>query len=779
MEIAINREIKVSNREFLAAIFGEEWDQAHITAFPDDPADIAPGRRGACWAGYQANARALEELNNTHNQYFTISLFKKESRRAPSRRRKALFDACFVIVADDVHEKLPVGQVEKLPPPSYKLVTSPGSEQWGWILAEACEDAGVVNNLLDGLVAKGLAPDGNDPGMKGVTRYVRLPEGSNTKKKKFVEGKPFKCYLYEWAPERTYSIEALAEVFDINLYLPRAETETQSLSEQHPLFKNHPIFQHVTLSGTGNEGFKNIAECVNAEEHSGGDPTGAGIKIADDGSLHYKCHHGHCSGENKITGVRALELIDKQQGAGGGFLAEVDRWRAEFSVYGTRVLKSALGVGEGDLVAETGPSSGVDIDRYIFIKPFNQFYDTVSGQLMVQDALNSFYLDSHPGTKGSPKAAKVFFLTADKKTHFADGLGWVPTGLDAPQRNELVFEDEGARLVNSWRGAALTPAEGDCGPWLELCEYLLPDAEEREGALNFLAAIVQRIAEKPGFCLLHRGNHRVGKDLFYKPLFMALGGGCTSEVSVEQMVKGWGDYLQGQKLVAVTEVDNAKDHKVANAMKTFLAPTASGKRKLNLKGGKVITQVDCTGYVMMSNYRAPVAIERGNRRYFVVDSWVKPKEPEFYQKIDSWYRDEQGAAKVLRFLLDRDISGFNSSVLPFETKGFREIVRDSRYDYIQTLEELIDEGAPPFHLDIITTKELRKARDDYRLTGAMKNIQAALENDLGWVSWPGGAYRAEGGEVRKLPRLFTRGVPATASTRELARRFDRRYELTS
>ena len=81
---------------------------------------------------------------------------------------------------DDVKEKLNLEEVNRLPAPSW-VETSKGSEQWGYILTEPCTERHQVENLLDGLVANGLAPDGRDPGMKGVTRYVRLPDGYNTK----------------------------------------------------------------------------------------------------------------------------------------------------------------------------------------------------------------------------------------------------------------------------------------------------------------------------------------------------------------------------------------------------------------------------------------------------------------------------------------------------------------------------------------------------------------------------------------------------------------------
>ena len=208
--------IQITNDTFLRTLFGDDHIYAHVTSFTDDPSNIASDRRGICWAGgYYHNTY----LQPGSNQYYTISTFygDKDGR---SKRRKALFRCTHVIVADDVEEKLPVANVMRLPHPTFKLETSPGSQQWGWVLNTPETDRSKVENLLDGLVAKGLAPDGVDPGMKGVTRYVRLPEGYNTKSSRVRAnfGTPPQCRMLEWNPEIRVSMEDLAGPLEIESF---------------------------------------------------------------------------------------------------------------------------------------------------------------------------------------------------------------------------------------------------------------------------------------------------------------------------------------------------------------------------------------------------------------------------------------------------------------------------------------------------------------------------------------------------------------------------------
>lgn len=304
-----------TNLEFLTALFGEDAQWAHVTDFMYDPVAIPAESRFRAWGG---NYFSRYKFTPGSNQYFTISTFYADEK-GKARRRISLYRCTHVIVLDDVKEKLNIDQVAKLPPPTWILETSPGSEQWGYKLNHVEVDRERVENLLDGLVANGLAPDGKDPGMKGVTRYVRLPEGCNLKASKMIDGKPFKCRTVLWEPGRTVSLEQLAEPFGVNLSAPRRQTRLDGASkvDGHPLLQLTDI---VVVKDELSDGRFDIT-CPWVDEHTHADDSGTAVFTNRDGSIGFKCHHGACQHR---TGSDLLTFIEE---AAPGFKEKLKTWQ--------------------------------------------------------------------------------------------------------------------------------------------------------------------------------------------------------------------------------------------------------------------------------------------------------------------------------------------------------------------------------------------------------------------------------------------------------------------
>jgi hypothetical protein len=220
----------ITNADFLGVAFAKTppGASAWVTGFDEDP-HIADHRR---WHGRAVVGGLPWFIKRDTNNFFVISSFRAGADGAVHRRRKESFAACHVIMVDDVGTKVPEYRLEL--DPTYLIETSPGNHQAGYLLDPPEPDRAKVERLLEEMVRSGLAMDGADPGMRGVTRYARLPVGQNNKAK-YVErlGAPFVHQVVTWEPGLTYTVDEIAKAFGLNL-TPRVIPFRNSRNEVPP-----------------------------------------------------------------------------------------------------------------------------------------------------------------------------------------------------------------------------------------------------------------------------------------------------------------------------------------------------------------------------------------------------------------------------------------------------------------------------------------------------------------------------------------------------------------
>lgn len=535
--------------------------------------------------------------------------------------------------------------------------------------------------------------------------------------------------MSEWNPTRLHTIEVLSEAFGIDLYASRSESTSLSVSGDNPIYTNHPIWSHVNVTGRNSEWTQ--IDCPNVAAHSSDDASGAALLVRDDGSVAFQCHHGACNGDKdtpKTTGLDIIKMLGIEQ--------EVDDYIYGVSVEGNTALADKLGMQiqqsnttKSTTQIVTRDDDDFNILRYIFIPNENKFYDICTKEMISDDALNKLYLRTRPGGKNKPDKAAIFFhKTRNAQYCVADGVGWVPFNINKQNRDSVIIDFGDKRLVNSWSGLALEPVKGDISLWLDHIEYLIPDEEQRTTVIKYLAFTLQRPDVKIAYTILHRGAQGVGKDIMLVPVMRGLGISSVGSIKVSDAVDGWGDHLARKKFLIIEEVDKAQNRTVNNALKTLLAPTATGVKTLNIKGGQVITQLDCLNTYMMSNRRNPISLEKDERRYFVVDSWIQKKEPAYYTHLDGWIKNG-GSAHVVDYLINLDISDFQYNAPPSITDGMVEMQESGKYDYEMAIEELINEMKSPFQMPVFTLTTLKselKQHDVKAITNSI--IEAVCDN---------------------------------------------------
>jgi len=311
---ATRTRVSVTASRFLTELFTEIAPGHHavICAIPGDPeqADRKAWAGRPWWPGKKIPASERNRFLRG-NAYLTISSFHAlEDGYRP--RRKENFVAMHAVMIDDVGTKVAADRANRLPL-SALVETSPGNFQ-GWLFITPdfdSRDRDVAGRLLERMIAAGLTADGADPGMRGVTRLGRLPIGINGKQK-YIEqlGCPFPVRCVEFAPERRYTIRAIAEAFGLDM-------------RPEPTMPRRPITRAEALAAI--DAFEALLWCLGEAElydgreasasgwieircpfeddHSSITATGTALAVpseANEWQGGFVCHHGHCSGA--VTG---------------------------------------------------------------------------------------------------------------------------------------------------------------------------------------------------------------------------------------------------------------------------------------------------------------------------------------------------------------------------------------------------------------------------------------------------------------------------------------------
>jgi len=668
----------LSNQEFLSALFGADEPWVHVTDFYHDPGNIPDGEHLKAWSGDYFSRYNLKP--NT-NQYFTISNFYCDDNNQ-ARRRKVLFRHTPVIVLDDVKEKLSLEEVTKLPTPSWILETSQGSEQWGYILDKPCTERAQVENLLDGLVANGLAPDGKDPGMKGVTRYVRLPEGVNTKASKLVNGQPFKCNITLWQPFSRVTIEQLAAPFHVDLNAARRESRVDGAADitDHPLI-NIPDIIHIKEERS--DGRFDIT-CPWVDDHTDADDSGSAVFTNGDNSIGFKCHHGSCQHR---TGNDLLRYIDESEAT---FSTDLKNWQIskEFekvlepsfltpvtipeepisffydspsaptqqpvSVDGLQLLYDEMkrghpGSKEIRTIACTLLKHVEDLDKVDQMDWHQKVADNMNwgkGELkeILKDLRKQWYGEKVSSANFFNNVvfvkelnqfydwnSRIFFTTdafqnsfsheeaEAKKIALQDGRVKKVDRIDYAPKKPQIFEEKGTLFANTWSEKTQSyGVQGDVRRWESHF-----DAMGWRGSMKhikqWMAHTIRHPDIKINHMLLFGSGEGAGKDFILYPLTRAMGENYEV-IDGEELLSGFNDYVLSTKYLHVNEAELG-DRREAMAVSNklkSLAATPPDTFRVNQKSIKPIKVRNIINATMTTNSLMPLRLNGTSRRFYAL-----------------------------------------------------------------------------------------------------------------------------------------------------------------
>lgn len=563
-----------------------------------------------------------------------------------------------VMVLDDVGTKAAVPPIE----PTWKMETSEGSYQWGYVFSEQPTKAEFTSAI------KAIADAGyTDPGAINAVRNFRLPGSVNLKPGRDM----FVSKLVEFHPERDFTLPQICQALNVtpgaveDTFRPIRISDDGTDDVMVWLSDNG-----LLLTKPNQEGWAGVI-CPNSAEHTDGNPEGRYMPA----NRAYCCLHSHCleldssvflkwvgdnGGPKHAPGLREELLAQAMESA----LSKLQP-TAEYPDVAAEVVAEVERKELGRVEKEGW------YERFAYLQDDDAYYDMVERQEVSRQSFNAIFRHIECKSIHGAKKPKIEAATCFDENRQAKGAR-ILKGVTYAAGESILCARDGLVYGNRWRDARPTPVAGNIQPWLNHVERMIPDKREREHVLTVMAFKLQHPNRKINHAVLHGGNPGSGKDTMWAPFFWAIGGDSLKNVSLvrnEEITSQWGYALETEVLV-VNELrqSEAKDRRaLENTLKPLIAAPPEFL-SVQRKGLAPYDLVNRLQVVAFSNERVSINLPSDDRRWFVVWSDAPRMTDEDGARMWAWL-NSGGKSAVAAWLHARDVSAFNPGSTPFMTEA--------------------------------------------------------------------------------------------------------------
>ena len=626
-----------------------------------------------------------------------------------------------------------VGDPEKAPnvpplEPTWKMETSPGSFQWGYVFSEQPTKA-EFSAAITAIAEAGYT----DRGAINAVRNFRVPGSINLKPGR----NNFASTLVEFHPERDFTLEQICTALNVtpgeaaDAYRPIRISDDGTDDVMVWLSDNGML-----LSRPNQEGWAGVI-CPNSAQHTDGNPEGRYMPA----NRAYCCMHSHCidldssvflkwvaeqGGPKHTPGLREELLTAAMEGALSK-LAPTPEYPDAAAAVVAEVERKELGRVEKEGWYE----------RFAYLQDDDAYFDMLERREVSRATFNAIF--RHIGCNSiHGRRSKIEAATSFDEHRQAKGARSL-VGLTYAPGESILCARDGLVYGNRWRDARPPAVAGNVQPWLAHVERMIPDEREREHVLNVMAFKVQNPHRKINHAVLHGGAPGAGKDTLWAPFLWAIGGDALVNVSLvrnEELTSQWGYALETEVMV-INELRQAeaKDRRaLENQLKPLIAAPPD-MLPINRKGLHPYMALNRLFVLAYSNERVAINLPTEDRRWFVIWSDAGRMSPTESVGLWAWYKSG-GMANVAAWLHQRDVSAFNPGLPPMMTEAKAIMVEAGMSGAESFLVELMRARIGEFSKGVVGAPwHALCDRLQGSAPGAIKVVQGALLHALKEAGW--------------------------------------------
>lgn len=218
---------------------------------------------------------------------------------------------------------------------------------------------------------------------------------------------------------------------------------------------------------------------------------------------------------------------------------------------------------------------------------------------------------------------------------------------------------EGRREINSYRPADIRRVKGDPSPFIDLVRRMLPNGQDADILLYYMAACTRYIGTKFQWAIFLQATKGNGKSTIGKVLEYCVSKRYTHWAKASELGEKFNSVFVEKLLVIVDEMYNDDRREFEEILKIMV--TSDRQEVRPMYGEKTMKEV-CYNMVLISNHQNGIRIDMDERRYAPLFCAQQTKEDnkrdgltrDYFIQLRKWLwdNDSQGAAIVYDYLMD-------------------------------------------------------------------------------------------------------------------------------
>jgi hypothetical protein len=635
-----------------------------------------------------------------------------------------------VMVLDDVGDPEKAPNVPALTP-TWKIETSPGSFQWGYVFSEQPTKA-EFSAAIKAIAAAGYT----DPGACNAVRNFRIPGSINLK-----PGKAnFAALLAEFNPKVEYTLQEICNALgvvpgEVEADGPRPIRIADNGGDDVFAWLSE---QGMVISKPNPEGWAGVI-CPNHEQHTDGNPEGRYMPS----TRSYCCLHSHCIDFDTKAFLAWVAENGGPEHDGG---LRDDLLAATMEQALSKLEPSDMFTDDAQKVIEAVEQRELGriekskwYERFAYVAEDDAYFDMQTRREISRGTFNALF--RHITCRSIHTGRRVEASIGFDENRQASG-GRVLIGVTYAAGQDVLVAKDGDVYGNRWcdaRPNRLTLQKKPIQRWLDHCAVLVPEDAEREHLFDMMAFKLQHPEIKINHAVLHGGVQGSGKDTLWAPFIWSVCGPSLKNrglIDNDSLASQWGYQLESEILILneLKEPEARERRALANKLKPIIAAPPD-TLVINRKGLHPYQMLNRMFVLAFSNDPVPISIDSQDRRWFCIWSAAPRMDPIAARALWEWYNAE-GFEAIAAWLYDRDVAAFNPAAAPPWTDFKYNLIEQGMSTAESYLVELLRERRGEFSKGVVASPF--HALCD-RLAGAapsgVKVPQAALLHALTEAKW--------------------------------------------